>query len=73
MLDFGKMDNKTEEKYIEIMRKKSGDEKLRIAMKLTELDIEVMKAEIKAQNPNISSEDFERLLFEKRYGYKRPF
>lgn len=68
------MDNKTKEKYIEkFIKKISGDEKLRIATKLTELDVDVMKAEIKAQNPNISSEDFERLLFEKRYGFKRPF
>lgn len=67
------MDNRTEEKYVEIMRKLSGEERLIIAMKFTELEVEKMKAEIRAQNPNISSEDFERLLFEKRYGYKRPF
>lgn len=67
------MNNKVEEKYVEIMRKMSGEERLTIAMKFTEMEVERMKAEIRAENANIFPEDFERLLFKKRYGYERPF
>lgn len=67
------MDNKTEEKYIEMMRKKSGEERLKIAMRLNKSELERMKAEIRGKHPNISSREFKKLLFKKRYGYGRPF
>ena len=67
------MDNKIEEKYIEIMRKKSGDERLKIAMELRKLALKMAEEEIKYQNPNISPEDLKAKLQERIYGFSFPF
>ncbi len=67
------MTNKVEEKYIEIMRKKSGEERLKIAMELRSLVLKMAEENIKDQNPNISSEDLKARLQERIYGFSFPF
>jgi len=67
------MDNRTEEKYNEIMRKKTGEERLKIAMELRELSLKMAGEGIKNQNPNISPEDLKAHLQERIYGFTFPF
>lgn len=67
------MDSKTEKKYIEIMRKKSGEGRLRIAMELRKLALKMAEENIKDQNPNISSKDLKRLLQQRIYRFSFPF
>ncbi len=67
------MSDKTEEKYIEIMQKKSGEERLKIAMELREFSLKMAKQGIKNQSPNISSEDLKARLQERIYGFSFPF
>lgn len=67
------MSNKIEEKYVEIIRKKSGDERIKIAMELRKLVLEMAEAGIKDQNPNISPEDLKACLQERIYGFSFPF
>ena len=67
------MSDKTEEKYIEIMQKKSGEERLKIAMELREFSLKMAEQGIKNQNPNISSEDLKARLQERIYGFSFPF
>jgi len=67
------MSDKIEEKYIEIMQKKSGEERLKIAMELREFSLKMAEQGIKNQNPNISSEDLKARLQERIYGFSFPF
>ncbi|MFH1894798.1 MAG: hypothetical protein ABH813_02775 [Patescibacteria group bacterium] len=67
------MIDNTEKKYIEIMRKKSGKERLKIAMDLRRLALKMAKAGIKDQNPKISSKELKKLLQERIYGFSFPF
>jgi hypothetical protein len=64
---------KTEKKYIEIMRKKSGQERLKIAMDLRRLALKLAKEGIKNQNPKISSRELKAYLQERIYGFSFPF
>lgn len=64
---------KTEKKYIDIMRKKSGEERLKIAMELREFVLKIAKEGIKNQNPNISTKDLKANLQERIYGFSPPF
>jgi hypothetical protein len=63
----------TEKKYIEIMRKKSGEERLKIAMELRKLVLKLAEAGIKSHNPNISSENLKIHLQKRIYGSSFPF
>lgn len=67
------MKNWAEKKYIEIMRKKSGQERLKIAMELRKLVLKLAEEGIKDQNPNISPEDLKMHLQERIYGFSFPF
>lgn len=67
------MDNKAEKKYIEIMRKKSGQERLKIAMELRKLSLKLAEAGIREQNHNISSGDLKASLQKRIYGFSFPF
>jgi len=67
------MKNKIEEKYIEIMKRKSGEERLKIAMELREFSLKMAGQGIKDQNPNISSKDLKARLQERIYGFSFPF
>jgi len=67
------MSDRTEEKYIEIMQKKSGEERLKIAMELREFSLKIAEQGIKNQNPDISSEDLKACLQERIYGFSFPF
>lgn len=64
--------NKTEEKYIEIMRKKSGQERLQIAIELRKLVLKLAEQEIRNRNPGISIEKLRKSLFERIYGFSFP-
>ena len=67
------MNSKIEKKYIEIMRKKSGDERLKIALELRKLVLKMAEENIKDQNPNISSEYLKAKLQERIYESNFPF
>lgn len=67
------MITKTDKKYIEIMRKKSGEERLKIAMELRKLVLKMAEQGIKHQHPNISPEDLKARLQERIYGFSFPF
>jgi hypothetical protein len=67
------VDKETEKKYIEIMRKKSGEERLKIAMELRDLVLKLAKESIKSQNPKISSERLKAILQKRIYGFSFPF
>jgi len=67
------MINKTEKKYIEIMRKKSGQERIKIAMELRKLVLKLAEAEIKSRNPKISKKKLKYLLQKRIYGFSFPF
>ena len=62
-----------EKKYIEIMRNKTGEERLKIAMELREFILKIAKEGIKNQNPNISAKNLKAKLQERIYGSSFPF
>ena len=64
--------NKTEEKYIEIMRKKSGQERLQIAIELRKLVLKLAELQIRNQNPRISIKRLRKSLFKRIYGFSFP-
>lgn len=55
-------------KYFEIMRKKSGQERLKIAIQLRAVVLKLAKAAIIDANPKISSEELRNKLQERIYG-----
>lgn len=57
-----------EKKYFEIMRKKSGQERLKIAMQLRAAVLELAKTAIIDANPKISSKALRNKLQERIYG-----
>ena len=67
------MDKEGEKKYIEIMRKKSGQERLKIAIELWKLALKLTEAEIREQNPKISSKKLRQELLKRIYGFNLPF
>jgi hypothetical protein len=67
------MITKTEKKYLEIMREKSGEERLKIAMDLRNLSLKLAEENIKDQNPKIFSKELKKLLQERIYGFSFPF
>lgn len=64
---------KTEKKYITMMRKKSGEERLKIAMELRKLVLKMAKEGIKNQNPDISPQNLKASLQKRIYGFSFPF
>lgn len=67
------MDSVTEKKYIEVMSKKSGEERLKIAFELRKLVLKIAEAEILSRNPKISSKELKRKIQERIYGFSFPF
>ena len=65
--------NLAEKKYIEIMRNKTGEERLKMAMELRKFVLKIAKAGIKDQHPNISPRDLKANLQERIYGFSFPF
>jgi len=61
--------SKTEKKYIEIMRKKSGEDRLKIALELRKLALKLAEAGIKAENPKISQKELQKKLQERIYSF----
>jgi hypothetical protein len=71
------MKNKAEKKYIEIMRKKTGEERLKIAMDLRKFVIKLAEENIKSKNPKISKKEL-KIALQKRinlfkHGTSFPF
>lgn len=50
------------EKYLEIMRKKTPEERLKIVFELNEMVREAARTDIRFQNPNISGQEIEKQL-----------
>ena len=63
----------TEKKYIEIMRKKSGEERLKIATELRKLVLQLAEENIRSQHPNISPQDLKANIQKRIYGFSFPF
>lgn len=61
-----------EKKYLEIMRRKSGQERLKIALELRKLALKLAEAKIKEENPKISSPEARKLLLKRIYGFSLP-
>lgn len=59
----------TQKKYFEIMRKKSGQERFKIAMDLRELVLKLAETAIKNANPKISSRELRKKIRERIYGF----
>ena len=58
-----------QKKYFEIMRKKSGQERLNIAMQLRAAVLKLAEASIKNTNLIISSKELHKKLQERIYGF----
>ena len=67
------MENKAEKKYIEIMQKKTGEERLKIAMDLRKFVLKLAECGIKHYNPNISKKELKISLQKRIYGSGFPF
>lgn len=67
------MDNKTEKKYIEIMRSKTGEERLKIAMTLRDFVLKLSESSVKHHNPKISKKELKIELQKRIYGTGFPF
>lgn len=67
------MINEAEKKYIEIMREKTGEERLKIAMELREFALKLAQIGIKHQNPKISKKELKIALQKRIYGSGFPF
>ena len=63
----------SEKKYIEIMQKKTGEERLKIAMELRNFVIKMAECNIKNQNPKISKKELKIALQKRIYGSGFPF
>lgn len=59
------MSIESEKKYIGIMRKKSGQERLKIAIDLRDFVIKLAKENIKNQNPGISEENLKKEILKR--------
>lgn len=59
----------TEEKYIEIMRKKTGEERLRISFELRKIVLKLAEASIRSKNPKITPKILFKKLQERIYGF----
>lgn len=65
--------------YIELLRKMSGEERLRIAFELFEFAKDIMIEGIKSQNPKITPEEIQKevvrrmLRCHKRNSLRRPY
>ena len=64
---------KTEKEYIKIMKNKTGQERLKIAMELREFVLKIAEEGIKDQNSNISTKDLKAKLQERIYESNFPF
>ena len=58
----------TEKKYIEIMRRKTGEERLKISLDLRKLVLKLAEASIKSENPKITPKILFKQLQERIYG-----
>ena len=67
------MVNEAEKKYIETMQKKTGEERLKIAMDLRKFVIKLAEQNIKIQSPKISKKELKIALQKRIYGFGFPF
>jgi len=65
--------NKAEEKYIEIMREKTGEERLKTAMDLRKLALKLAECGIRHYRPKISKKELKIELQKRIYGSGFPF
>lgn len=62
-------ENLAKEKYFQIMQRKSGQARLKIALELRKLALKFTEAQIKEKNPKISSKELKRKIQERIYGF----
>ena len=65
--------NEAEKKYVKMMREKSGEERLIIAMKLRQFALKLSEAGIRHYNPKISKKELKIELQKRIYGTGFPF
>lgn len=58
----------TEQKYIQMIKAKNGEERLKIAFALRKLALKLAEASIRANTPNISKKELHRKLLQRIYG-----
>ena len=58
-----------EKKYIEIMRKKTGEERLKISLELRKMVLKLAEASIRSKNPQISPKILFKRLQERIHGF----
>jgi hypothetical protein len=58
----------TEIVYLDILRKMTGERKLKIAFQLYEMALSLCRQSIREKNPDIKDKELNRILF-KRFGY----
>lgn len=64
--------NFIDDKYIQLMKNKSGEDRLRIAFALRKLALKLAEASIKEKHPNISIARLKAELFKRIYGINFP-
>jgi len=62
-----------EEKYIELMREKTGEERLMIASQLREFVLKLSQLGIRSQFPKISKKELREKLLQRIYGDNLSF
>lgn len=64
--------NLAEEKYLQIMGRKSGQSRLKIALQLRQLALKLAEVQIKEENSKISSKELKKKIQERIYGFNLP-
>lgn len=61
-------ETKAQERQIQILKQKTGEERLKLALQLRELVLSLAKASIKNECPNLSAKELQKKLLQRIYG-----
>ena len=59
---------KAQERQMEILKQKTGEERLNLALQLRELVLSLARASIKSEYPNLSAKELQKKLLQRIYG-----
>jgi len=57
-----------QERQFQILKQKTGEERLKLALQLRELVLRLAKASIKNEHPNLSAKELQKKLLQRIYG-----
>ena len=57
-----------QERQFQILKQKTGEERLKLALQLRELVLSLAKASIKNEYPNLSAKELQKKLLQRIYG-----